>query len=166
MNEQVLIVNEHNTPIGHATKSEIWSKGLWHRVVRVIITTPNGCFLSQHRSKDMELYPDHWTDTASGHVDEGESDAAAARRELLEETGLDIPLHYSETFSFKDVFEDKKVNNFNVIYKGTVEDEVIPGLHTEVQGFQWFTPWQLRWAVEKEAIMVTPTLLTILKRYE
>lgn len=163
MNERVLIVDKLNNPIGSATKDDVWRTGLWHRIVRVIITTPSGKFLSQQRGSTMELYPNCWTDTASGHVDAAESNCAAAHRELMEETGLNLTLAYAGTFAFKDRYEGKNVSNFNVIYRGLLEEEIMPVLSEEAQGFHWYLPEQIRELSQNGTLKITPTLLKTLE---
>lgn len=56
-------------------------------VAIVVLTDPVGRVLMQHRSLDAHPEPGRWT-PPGGRLEPGEDAAAAAHRELLEETGL------------------------------------------------------------------------------
>jgi isopentenyldiphosphate isomerase len=88
MAKDIQIVDENDEPIGATSSQEARDKGLYHRIARVILKDENGRILSQRRSATKSLYANLWTDSASGHVDEGESYEVAIKRELLEETGI------------------------------------------------------------------------------
>jgi 8-oxo-dGTP diphosphatase len=57
-------------------------------VVGALLVRPGGVLLC-HRSADRTWYPDVW-DVPGGHVDGGETPAAALVRELREELGVVI----------------------------------------------------------------------------
>jgi 8-oxo-dGTP diphosphatase len=56
----------------------------------VVLVDPRGWLLLQERDERAPIDPDTWS-MSGGHVEEGEAPEAAAYRELLEETGLDLP---------------------------------------------------------------------------
>jgi len=88
-----------------------------HLVVRVLATNRQGLLLVQRRSATRETYPEHYTDSASGHVSfsfnllhdlDGEL-RRQAERELYEETGLRVVQRHIQPFgeplSSDDAFE-------------------------------------------------------------
>ena len=59
------------------------------RFVGVLLLDARGRVLLQERDEHAAIDPDHWG-LPGGHVDDDETFAAAARRELAEETGIDL----------------------------------------------------------------------------
>ena len=57
------------------------------RIAVVFVVDPQGRLLMQHRSADAAVSPNQWT-MPGGTIEEGEEPMDAARREVLEETGL------------------------------------------------------------------------------
>ena len=72
------------------SKSEIHRKGLFHSTVHVWIFTDEGNILIQKRSKKKELNPGVWDVSVAGHIKFNENIKKAAKRETLEETGINI----------------------------------------------------------------------------
>jgi 8-oxo-dGTP pyrophosphatase MutT (NUDIX family) len=59
------------------------------RIAVVFVVDRHGQVLMQHRSADAAVSPNQWT-MPGGKIEEGESPVDAARREVLEETGLTV----------------------------------------------------------------------------
>ena len=58
------------------------------RVAVVFLVDPQGRVLMQHRDQHAKVSPNQWA-FPGGKIEEGETPEEAARREVLEETGLD-----------------------------------------------------------------------------
>jgi 16S rRNA (adenine1518-N6/adenine1519-N6)-dimethyltransferase len=82
------VVDENDSPITTATRSEVHSRNLIHRAVHVFVLNRNGDLYLQKRSLIKDMNPGVWDSSVSGHLDAGEGYTAAALRELGEELGI------------------------------------------------------------------------------
>jgi len=119
MEEFIDIINEKDKVIKKVTRKEIVEKALLHRASRVIIINNNEEFLVQKRSKNKDLYPNHYDVGIGETVKSGESYEAAAIRGLKEELGItnisNIQLIHS--FLFKIKYNSKKHNSYYKVYE-------------------------------------------------
>jgi len=63
--------------------------GEYHLVVHIWLLTPDGRIVIQRRADDKELMPGEWA-AIGGAAVSGETSKVAAKRELLEEMGIDV----------------------------------------------------------------------------
>lgn len=84
------VVDEANRVTGQLPRGEVHARGHLHRAVHVFIFNPRGDVFLQKRSHLKDVAPLKWDSSAAGHLDVGESYAAAAIRETREELGIDI----------------------------------------------------------------------------
>lgn len=166
MPERIQIVDENDNPIGTATREEAWRDGLYHRLVRIVLEDENGRLLSQKRSANKKLYPNCWTDAASGHVDEGESYDETAKRELAEEIGVEAELEHIGTFFFSAEEGDKKVRQFHGVFKGVIPSTTEFHLEPdEVSDIRWFEKSELKQSITEHPEQFTPGAAEVIRRY-
>lgn len=90
--EYLDILDENGNKTGESRSyEEAHEKGLIHRTVHVWILNTEGKVLIQKRAKDRRAHPGHWDISAAGHISAGQTSLEAARREVLEELGIEIP---------------------------------------------------------------------------
>lgn len=85
------ILDKNGTPTGKVVerKRVCLSKGEYHLVVHIWILGSDGRVLIQRRSFDKPLMPGEWA-AIGGSAVSGETAITAAKRELLEEMGIDV----------------------------------------------------------------------------
>jgi len=93
------VVDEHDQVQRQAPRSQVHANHWLHRAVHVFVFNTRGELLLQMRSPWKDEHPSTYTSSASGHLGAGESYAAAAPRELLEELGLTGSLEYLHKFA-------------------------------------------------------------------
>lgn len=135
----IQIVDENDNPVGQASIEEAQSKGLHHRIVRVIVESEDGtALLLQKRSTSMTTYPDCWDQSVGGHVDAGESYEEAAKRELYEELGVRAEIEEIGSYVTDSNFGSKILNRFNKVYRTVIPaDTFIKPQDDEVSEVEW-----------------------------
>lgn len=106
-------------------------------VAKVMIVNEEGKILALRRSQSDVRRPGQW-DFAGGHVDDGEDMMAAARREALEEAGLqldDIRL----VFALSEMTPEHGAGTWLVFVAHMAGSEDIQLSH-EHDEFAWMTP--------------------------
>ena len=86
--EQVILVDETDKPIGLMPKMEAHEKGVLHRAFSIFLLNSEGKLLLQQRAHHKYHSPGLWTNTCCSHPREGESVLDAAHRRLMEEMGM------------------------------------------------------------------------------
>ena len=166
MTERIIFVDENDVPIGIGTREEAWAKGIYVRIVRAIISDENGRILSQLRSKEKKSYPGRWTDSASGHVDQGNSYDTAIKRELSEELGIDTNLSFVGKFASKDIIDGKTILEFNAIYEGNIHSSTTLELQeSEVSDIKWYKLTELKRLMIDDPNSFTLGFRELIQRY-
>ena len=86
--EQVMIVDRENRPVGVAPRWEMRAGGLPHRATYILIFNAAGELHVQRRTMTKDVYPGYLDPAAGGVVLAGESYEESAERELAEEMGI------------------------------------------------------------------------------
>jgi isopentenyldiphosphate isomerase len=167
MNKRIQIVDEDDNSIGSATMDEAQTKGLRHRIVRIMVEDENGNVLLQKRGPHMETAPNLWDHSAAGHVDEGEDYTQAAHRELAEETGVTGAI-IQEVGSYKsnDVLDGRILNRSNKVYRVIVDAGVaLKPQAEEVAELRWFTKTEINRLLADHPEQVTGGLRYVIKHF-
>ncbi len=104
--EQVILVNEKDEPLGLMNKQEAHEKALLHRAFSVFIFNSNNQLMLQQRALDKYHSPGLWTNTCCSHQRAGETTIQAAHRRLEEEMGFTTTLTESISFIYKAPFDN------------------------------------------------------------
>jgi isopentenyl-diphosphate delta-isomerase len=104
--EQVILVNEKDEPIGLMPKLEAHEKAALHRAFSVFILNSNNEIMLQQRAAQKYHSPLLWTNTTCSHQRHGETNIEAGSRRLMEEMGFKTELKELFSFIYKAPFEN------------------------------------------------------------
>lgn len=153
------VVNEQDEVVGQATRKEVHSDPrLIHRAAGGYIFNRKKEILMQKRSKTKDMFPSHWAFSVGGHVDSGDSYENAAKRELQEELGIQIPLHFIEKRFVRHASETE----FWSIYLG-VNDGPFPNFNVvEIDEVKFFSLERLQEASKRSDELFVPEVTKLL----
>ena len=149
--ELIDILDENGIKTGNtSTIKELHKSGKWHKVVGIIIYDFNKKLLMQQRALNEISDPGKWDISAAGHVNSGETEIEAVKRELSEEIGLNLKENQIELFmSYKKEVNNKTVNKKHLedIYIAQIDAESINEFtiqNEEVEQVKWFSINELK----------------------
>ena len=90
--EIVQIVDEQDQEIGAVARHIMREQRLIHRASYILVFNSKGDLFVQKRTMSKDMYPGYWDVAAGGVVLAGESYEESARRELVEELGVQARL--------------------------------------------------------------------------
>ncbi|MEC3966024.1 isopentenyl-diphosphate Delta-isomerase [Flagellimonas halotolerans] len=142
--ENVILVNEKDEPIGLMPKMEAHEKALLHRAFSVFVMNAKGETMLQQRAKDKYHSPLLWTNTCCSHQREGESNIDAGKRRLMEEMGFTTELKELFNFVYKAPFDNGLTEHeFDHVMVGYFENE--PNINPdEVADWKWMHPKDIK----------------------
>lgn len=139
MEEQVILVNEKDEPIGLMGKMEAHEKGLLHRAFSVFVFNSKQEVLLQQRAACKYHSPNLWTNTCCSHPRAGETNQQAGERRLQEEMGLQVPLQEVFSFIYKAPFDNGLTEHeYDHVLVGysDAQPQINP---EEVASWKWFS---------------------------
>ena len=123
--EQVILVDEKDKPVGVADKGEAHRKGWLHRAFSVFIFNSKGEMLLQQRALHKYHSGGLWTNACCSHPHPGEETMAAVQRRLKEEMGFEVPVEKVFDFMYKTKLDNGLTENeFDHVYTGEYNDKV------------------------------------------
>jgi len=154
--EQVILVNEKDEPIGLMNKLEAHEKAMLHRAFSVFVLNSENEVMLQQRAYHKYHSPLLWTNTCCSHQRAGETNLEAGKRRLFEEMGLKTELKELFHFIYKAPFDngltEHELDHVMIGYsneKPNVNDE-------EVESWKW-----MKIEAIKEDMLVNPDIYTV-----
>lgn len=147
----IQIVDTNDVPVRGGTKREAQKKGLWHRIVRVMLIDEKDNMLLQQRAEGV-LSPGCWDFSSSGHVDEGEDYETAALRELEEELSLSGVVLTKKGYGHVErrTSDGLTFRRFFTVFSGKIPHDQEIGIdRKEVAAVRWWTFDELTKAIEE-----------------
>lgn len=115
--ELVDIIDDAGNTVAVVTRRQMRAKRLPHRCTYILVFNSRGELFIHLRTATKDVFPSHWDTNVGGVLAAGESFPQGAKRELLEELGLDaVP---EELFPFR---YDDGVNKAHAIVFRLVHD--------------------------------------------
>lgn len=126
MEGDVVYVNESDEAIGQGTIQNATENGIIMRIARVLLVDGSGELVMQQRSPEVRD-PLKWNESATGHVDVGETYEEAAYRELEEEIGVaEVMLSEIGTVYCEEPTNGHLKKGFHTLFVGLYDGEVSP----------------------------------------
>lgn len=139
------IVDKNDCVVGKTDMKELYEKKHLHRIVHVFVIHPKTkAVYFQKRSESKSYLPGFYCTSAGGHVRAGESYEQAARRELSEELGLNVPVKKVHRTNFVLDGQDRFIELFVAFAEGGIK--FIDG---EVAGGEFLTMQDAQTRIEK-----------------
>jgi 16S rRNA (adenine1518-N6/adenine1519-N6)-dimethyltransferase len=127
-NERFPVVDKNDRILRDASRCEVHANNLLHRAVHILIFNAAGEVYLQQRSRWKDRHPLKWDSSAAGHVGAAESYDETARRELMEELGVSVPLKRIS----KLPASERTDQEFIWLYRGEVAGNLSPN-RTEIE---------------------------------
>ncbi len=154
--EQVILVNEKDEPIGSMNKLEAHEKALLHRAFSVFILNDRNEVMLQQRAHHKYHSPLLWTNTCCSHQRTGETNIEAGKRRLFEEMGFETELKELFNFIYKAPFDNGLTEHeLDHVMIGYYNDEPVIN-RDEVESWKWMKIEDI-----KNDMIVNPEIYTV-----
>lgn len=141
MDEFVDIVDPQNNVVSQSSKREAHAKGLLHRcIIAEVISSDKKWGLVKQAGDRQD--PGQYVSPVGGHVQAGEDEVSALKREALEELGLrDFKYKRVGQSVFKRTVNNRIENHFFIVYE--IYTDALVTLNEESVAFKKFTKGEL-----------------------
>ena len=163
--EEVILVDVNDTPVGTMPKMEAHEKAVLHRAFSVFILNKEGQLMLQQRALHKYHSPGLWTNTCCSHQRVGESNLEAGARRLAEEMGFNTPLEELFSFIYKAPFDNGLTEHeLDHVLLGYYQD--VPRINKdEVAHWKWMDLDQVAMEIKSEPENYTAWFKIIFDRF-
>ncbi|MBY5164348.1 isopentenyl-diphosphate Delta-isomerase [Salsipaludibacter albus] len=168
LTDEVVLVDELGEPMGTMGKLAAHeAPGHWHAAFSAMLVDPAGRILLQRRATTKYHFGGRWTNSCCSHPAAGEPLAAAVRRRVPDELGLDVsdrPVRLAGAFFYTahDPGSGLQEREYDrVVVVSDVDPALVRPVPGEVDEIAWTTMAQARRRCE-DPDSVTPWFPTVL----
>jgi len=164
--QNVILVDEHNREVGLMEKMEAHHKGLLHRAFSVFVFNENGELLLQRRAFGKYHSEGLWTNTCCSHPYPGESILEAGKRRLFEEMGFTCELSEVFAFIYKAELENGLIEHeLDHVLVGFSEET--PHLNLEeVSAFKWMSVDEIKADMKENPLQYTAWFRILIEEHK
>jgi isopentenyl-diphosphate delta-isomerase len=142
--EQVILVDVHDNPLGVMEKMDAHVQGLLHRAFSVFLFNEHGDMLLQKRALSKYHSPGLWTNTCCSHPRPGELVESAAKRRLVEEMGIIAAIEPAFHFIYEAQLDQGLIEHeLDHVFVGTYEGIIKPN-EQEVSDYLYLNMEELK----------------------
>ncbi len=147
---RLILVDEHDVPVGTIEKMEAHEKALLHRAFSVFIFNSKGEMLLQQRAMDKYHSGGLWTNACCSHPYFGQETLTAAEKRLHEEMGFTTPLTKAFEFVYKAPFDNGLTEHeYDHVFTGTYDGAIFPNKE-EVADFCFKTTGEIKLLLQQQ----------------
>ena len=163
MDNDVILVDEHDVAIGAEEKLAAHRQGLLHRAFSVFVFNSKGELLLQKRAEGKYHSAGLWSNTCCSHPAPGEDTLVGAHRRLQEEMGFDCELQPAGHLLYKTTFDNGLIENeYDYIFIGSYDGDIHADPR-EVSEWKWVAPDALKDDTKNEPVAYTHWLKLVLE---
>ena len=164
--QNVILVDEHDREVGLMEKMQAHQKGLLHRAFSIIVWNNQNQILIHQRAFGKYHSEGLWTNTCCSHPKMGETVIEAAHRRLKEEMGFDCQLEQKFHFIYKVKLENQLIENeLDHVLIGEFNENPSPN-PDEVHDYRWISLPELKKEIDEKPTTFTFWFKEIIQNYE
>ena len=163
---EIVLVDEHDTTVWTWEKMDIHRKGLLHRAISVLVFNSKWEMLLQQRA--LTKYHCWWlrTNATCTHPYPNEENLAAAHRRLQEEMGFDTDLKEIFQFQYIAKFDNWLIENeYDHVFEWIYDWDLTDTNPDEVNDFKWIDISTLTTDIKNNPTKYTEWFKIILEKY-
>lgn len=128
--DELILVDEHDNPIGKLDKTSVHEQGLLHRAFSLFVFNSKGEILLQQRADHKYHSAGLWSNACCSHPRFGEELNTAVQRRMLVEMGMDCDPMFVFSFLYRVEFDNGLVEHeFDHVFFDVLE--ALPNINLE-----------------------------------